>query len=687
MHPRIREDKPGLCSECGMNLIATNKKHFSHDHSEHQIGKSPFLIKFWVSAILSIPVILYSPLPEKLFGFTTPSFPGSRYIGLILGSIVFFYAGFLFLASGWRELRAKSPGMMTLISLAISVAYGYSIISVFVGSERTLFWELTTLIAVMLLGHHLEMRAVGKAQGALKELQKLLPDTAEVLRNGVPQSISLKELKVGDRVLVRPGGKISVDGVIRDGASSIDESIVTGESRPVSKKTGDAVIAGTINGDGSLTIEITKIGEATFLSGIIRLIRDAESSKSKLQKLSDKAAFILTITAIIAGVVTYIAWAVADAEFAYAIERVVAVLVIACPHALGLAIPLVASISTTLSVRNGFLIRKRIALESARKINTVLFDKTGTLTKGEYGVVKVWAIKPHDENKVVQLAASVDAKSEHFIAKAIVSDAKKRSLQLSPLTNFSRIPGKGVQGNVENKAVLVGGVKILEHTQVELPKNLVHEIQTDQQRKNTILFVIEEKKLIGILALADVIREESREAIAELKKRGIKTAMITGDAKEVAEWVARELGLDEYFAEVLPEKKAMRVKLLQEKGEKVAMVGDGVNDAPALTQADIGIAIGAGTNIAIESADIILIKNDPRDILKIFILSRLTYRKMIQNLFWATGYNIIAIPAAAGAFVFIGFPALQPALGAFLMSVSTVIVAINAMLLRNKKLS
>lgn len=690
MHPKVQQDKPGMCPECGMNLLPAAKKHLHQEtkegfnkHEGHNVNI--FARKFWVSLVLTIPVVLYSELPQRFFGWVAPVFPGSQYMDFILGSVVFFYGGWVFLVGSWRELKAKLPGMMTLIAIAITAAYLFSVYAVFSGVGHTLFWELTTLITIMLLGHWMEMRAVQGAQGALKELSKLLPDTAEVVHGGKTLVVPLEELKVGDVVLVRPGGKIPADGDIVEGKSDVNESMITGESKPVKKTVGNEVIAGTINGDGMLKIKVAKIGENTFLAGVKRLIAEAQASKSRLQMLSDRAAFYLTVIAITSGVITFVAWMYANAGIVFSVERLVAVLVIACPHALGLAVPLVASISTTMAARNGLLIKQRIALEAAREVDVVLFDKTGTLTKGEYGVEKIWAVQAKDEQEVLQFAASVDAHSEHFIARAIVEAAKRKNLVLKPTKDFGRIPGKGVKALVEGHEIALGSMSLLEERKGELPQKLNDSIAGESKKGRTVVFVLKGGDVLGALALGDIIREESREAVKSLKANGVKVAMITGDSDDVAKWVADDLGIDEYFSKVLPDQKAAKVKLLQKKGQKVAMVGDGINDAPALTQADLGIAIGAGTNVAIESAGIILVKNDPRDIVKIIKLSRLTYGKMIQNLFWATGYNAIALPLGAGVLASQGI-LMQPALAAIFMSLSTVIVAVNALLLKNKTL-
>lgn len=685
MHPEVRRDMPGMCPECGMQLIPAGKKAHgnAHDDYDKHAGHSTrvFLYRFLVSLALTIPVVLYADVVQGIFGWEAPPFQGSAYVPPVFGSIVFFYGGWVFLAGSWRELRARLPGMMTLIGIAISAAYFYSVYATFGAPESALFWELTTLITIMLLGHWLEMRAVSGAQRALKELSKLLPDIAEVVRDGVHKTIALSELREGDVVFVRPGGRIPSDGVISDGASDVNESMVTGESAPVSKKIGNEVIAGTVNGDGALTIAVSKIGDHTFLAGVMRLVYEAEASKSRLQILSDRAAYYLTLVAVAAGSATFGAWFVVGAGVGFSIERLVAVLVIACPHALGLAVPLVASISTTLAARNGFLVRQRRALEAARAINIVLFDKTGTLTKGEYGVSALWTTGMMDEKELLRLAASVDRQSEHFISRAIVKRAEESGISLAEVNDFARLPGKGVRGTVDGAAVYVGGAALLDELRLSIPDTIQSQIAAENKMGKTIIYILREKEFLGAFALADLIREESREAIRDLKAMGVKIAMVTGDSEGVAGWVARELGIDEFFAKVLPDKKSEKVKLLQEKGLSVAMVGDGINDAPALTQTDLGIAIGAGTNVAIESAGIILMRSDPRDIVKIIRLSRLAYAKMIQNLLWATRYNVVALPLAAGVLAPWGIM-LQPALAALLMSVSTVIVAANAVLLR-----
>ncbi|MBI3627373.1 MAG: heavy metal translocating P-type ATPase [Candidatus Sungbacteria bacterium] len=688
MHPEIKRDTPGMCPECGMNLIPIKKKKDATDHAarDKHTGHSTavFLKKFWVCLVLTIPVVLYAGIVEKIFKWSPPDFSGSAYLPLVFGSIVFFYGGWVFLAGARREIQARLPGMMTLVGIAISAAYLWSVYAVWARTEG-LFWELTTLITIMLLGHWLEMRAVSGAQGALKELSKLLPDTAEVIKNGKTEIIPLADLRAGDTVLARPGAKIPADGNVIAGESDVNESMVTGESRLVSKKENDSVIAGTVNGDGALKIRVTTIGEKTFLAGVMRLVAEAQVSKSRLQVLSDRAALYLTIVAVVGGFITFMAWLFSGAALGFAVARLVAVLVIACPHALGLAVPLVASISTTKAAQNGFLVKQRLALEAARSIDIVLFDKTGTLTKGEFGVVEIWPVSGHTKDEVLGLAAALDAVSEHPIARAVVLKAQERGLSLKELKKFEALKGKGVRALVDEKEVMVGGPVLLDNIGMHIPDELSRPVQAAGEKGQTIIFVLKAQAVWGAIALADIIRAESLEAIQVLKTIGVKTAMITGDSEDVAKWVSQELGIQEYFARVLPHQKSDRVKELQMRNKKVAMVGDGINDAPALTQADLGIAIGAGTNVAIESAGIILVRNDPRDIAKIIKLSRMTYSKMIQNLFWATGYNIFALPLAAGVLAFKGI-LLEPALAAVFMSASTIIVAVNALLLRRQKI-
>ena len=667
-------------------------EHSHHEHSEHQdhdkhAGHSVamFKDKFWLSLLLTLPVLAYSEMIQHWFSFTPPTFPGSQYVPFVFSTIIFFYGGLVFIKSAWGELKAKLPGMMTLISLAIITAYVYSVATQFFIKGDGFFWELATLVTIMLLGHWLEMASVAKAENALDAISKLLPDKAERLVNGKPKQVLVSELKVGDLVLIRPGSSIPVDGVIVDGSSAVDEAAITGESKPVSKTTNDEVIAGTGNQDGSLTVKVTKIGQDTALAGIMRLVAEAQSSKSNVQILADKAAFYLTIIAIATSIATFIFWLIAK-DVSFALERSVTVLIIACPHALGLAIPLVVSISTALSAKNGLLVRKRLALEAARKLDWVLFDKTGTLTKGEHGVTDVWATKGYTEEDVLHLTASLEQNSEHIVGKGIVKKAEEQHVHLDKVADFKALPGLGVQGTLHGSEVYIAAsYRYIEENKLIVPTEIAKMVKQAAKEGKTEVYLITNKKVVGALGLADIVREQSKQTIATLKSMGIKTAMITGDSDDVAAYVSKQLGLDQYFAEVKPEDKAAKVKELQKNGQKVAMVGDGINDAPALTQADIGIAIGAGTDVAIKSADIILVKSDPQDVVKVINLSKATYRKMLQNLGWATGYNVFAIPLAAGVLYGAGI-VLAPALGAVLMSVSTVVVAFNAQLLRRAKL-
>lgn len=657
-------------------------KHETHQNHDKHEGHSPemFREKFWLSLILTIPTLLYSTMIQDWLGFTLPVFSGSRYIPLFFGTILFFYAGLVFIKGAFAEIRSRQPGMMSLISLAIVVSYIYSIATTFFLQGSEFFWELSTLITIMIFGHWMEMKSVMNAQGALKELAKLLPDTAELVDGKI---VPTSELKVGDMLLIRPGAKIPADAIVLSGESSLNESMITGESNPVHKTINSEVIAGTVNGSGSLKVQVSKVGSQTALAGIMRLIEEAQNSRSKAQILADQAAFYLTIIAIVSGIGTLVAWVFLGQDFSFALERTVTVLIIACPHALGLAIPLVTSISTSLAARNGLLVRQRIALESARNINVVLFDKTGTLTKGEHGVVDLWPTSGYSVEQLLALSAAAESESEHAIAKAIVDYAKQKKFQISKAESFRALPGKGVQAIVEGQTVLVASPMLILEKNLKLSADLQSKTEQAGKEGKTVVYVILNDSVIGAITTADLIREESRQAVKSLTSMGMRVAMLTGDSEAVASYVAKELGIKEYFAQVLPEHKVDKVKELQKDGSRVAMVGDGVNDAPALTQADIGIAIGAGTDVAIESAGIILAKNDPRDVVKVIQLSKATYTKMKQNLVWATGYNVLAIPLAAGIFGVI----LPAAIGALLMSASTVIVALNAQWLRRLKLN
>ncbi len=652
--------------------------------------------RFWVSLPLTVVVLLYSPMIQTWFHFTAPQFPGSQWVAPIVGTIIFIVGGFPFLSMARQELTIRQPAMMTLISLAITTAYLYSMgIFLFpsvsaMGMQTSgmtdFFWELATLITIMLLGHWIELSSVGQAQGALRELAKLLPDQAErILPNGQTETVKVSDLAAGDRVLIRPGTCIPSDGVVTEGSSSVNEAMITGESKPVDKHIGDKVIGGTVNLSGSLRVEIQQVGESTALAGIMRLVEDAQKSQSRAQTLAQRAAFYLTIVAIIAGILTLIGWIVFTGNVSDAVRFTVGVLIIACPHALGLAVPLVISISTTLSARNGLLIRKRIALENAKDLNYVIFDKTGTLTKGEQGVVDI-ATTDINPDEALSIAAGIEGDSEHIIAEAISKYAQEKHIQSAPVSNFESLAGRGVKGHVNGAAYFAGGPRLLEQLGWSVPDTLQASKHKAEDAGQSVIYLANEKGVIALFAIADVIREESRQAVKQLHNLGLKVAMLTGDSEAVAKAVAHELGIDMYFAQVLPENKADKVRELQRGGNKVAMVGDGVNDAPALLTADVGIAIGAGTDVAIESAGIILVRSNPLDIVKIIRLSRATYRKMIQNLVWAAGYNIFAIPLAMGVLAPFGIT-LDPAIGAIFMSASTVIVAINAQLLRGLNLA
>ncbi len=685
MHPEVMSGKPGMCPKCHMALEKTTQKQSGHDTEDKHAGHNPnmFKQKFWLSLLLTIPTLLFSHTVQSWFGVEL-MFSNSEYIPAVFGTIIFFYGGLVFLKSARGEIAASQPGMMTLISMAITVAFGYSLaVTIQLVDGMDFWWELATLVTIMLLGHWLEMASVSNAQGALNELAKLLPDEAELIGKSANRTVSVSELKIGDHILVRPGAQIPIDGVVRKGESEVNESMLTGESKPVKKTVASPVIGGTINTSGALTIEVTKIGSDTALAGIMKLVEDAQASKSKTQVLADKAAFYLTFIAIGAAILAWIGWWVAGASAGFILERIVTVLIIACPHALGLAIPLVTAISTTKAANNGLLVRKRMALEAARNIDVILFDKTGTLTKGEQGVVDVIA---GDIKKFLSIAAALERESEHSIAKAIVTYADGKDILKLETKQFSAMSGRGVKATINGKKTYAGGPRMLEMLGLRLDLALQKATDKASEDGKSVIYVIEESNILGAIMLADVIREESKEAVAKLHSMGKRVAMLTGDSNGVAAWVAKELGIKEYFAEVLPENKAETVKKLQQDGSRVAMVGDGVNDAPALTQADIGIAIGAGTDVAIESAGIVLASSDPRGVAKIVTLSRATYRKMLQNLAWATGYNALAIPLAAGVTSGLGF-VLSPALGAVLMSISTIVVAINAQFLRNLKLN
>ena len=622
---------------------------------------------------------------QQWLGYHAPAFPGSTYIPALFGAILFFYGGMVFLRGAVQEIRDRLPGMMTLISLAITVAFTFSVAVTLGVPGMDLWWELATLITIMILGHWIEMRSIMQAQGALGELAKLVPDTATRVTGEKIDDVPVSELRQGDTVLVRPGASIPADGVVRDGNSAVNEAMITGESRPVDKKPGDKVIAGTVNATGSLRVEVTGTGEQTALAGIMRLVAQAQSSRSRAQALADRAAFFLTVVAVGAAVITLVAWLLAGATVAFAIERVVTVLVIACPHALGLAIPLVIAISTTLGARSGLLIRDRRGLEDARNLNAIVFDKTGTLTRGEFRVVDIASAPGLSAEDALRLSASLERDSEHTIAQGVVRSAEERGLSLARAEQFQAIPGEGVQATVEGRRLMIGGPALLRRLGVSLNGDLQKAMDKAARTAQTAITLIDGNRPLAVLTIADAIRPESHEAVQRLHEQKIQVIMMTGDSKAVAEAVAKELGIDTVLAEVSPEQKASKVKELRNAGKRVGMVGDGVNDAPALATADVAIAIGAGTDIAVEAGDVVLIRSDPRDVPRIISLSKATYRKMIQNLWWAAGYNIVALPLAAGVLASRGI-VLNPAVGAILMSFSTVVVAVNAQLLRRAHL-
>ncbi len=642
--------------------------------SGHMMHTGMFKRRFFVCLALTVPVLVFSGAVQSAFRYTV-AIPYQAYILLVLCAIIYAYGGWPFLKGLTQELRMLQPGMMTLIGTAISVAFFFSAATVFVPVGSDFFWELATLIDVMLLGHWIEAMSVLGASRALEELVKIMPTVAHKVKDGEIEDIPVSQLKAGYMILVRPGEKIPSDAVVVDGESFVNEALLTGESKPVPKAKHSEVIGGAINGDGALTAKVERTGEETYLAQVIKLVRQAQESRSRTQDLANRAAALLFYVAITVGAITYGVWAlVGNTQFA--ITRSVTVLVIACPHALGLAIPLVVALSTSITAKSGILIRDRKAFERIKDVNAVVFDKTGTLTTGQFGVTDLVAYIPEDE--LLRLTASIEKNSEHIIAKAIVDYATKRGTKIPETKEFKALPGKGAQGMVEGKRVYVGSPNLLKELNIELSDKKIAALQ---EAGKTVVFTLIDGKLVGAFALADKIREVSREAISSLKANGVKVYMLTGDAEAVAKGVSKELGIDDYFAQVLPNQKAEKIKALKEKGYRVAMVGDGINDAPALVTADVGVAIGAGTDVAIESADIILVKNDPRDVSKVADLSKKTYSKMVQNLWWAAGYNIFAIPLAAGILVNFGI-IIDPAVGAILMSLSTVLVAINSQTLR-----
>jgi Cu2+-exporting ATPase len=678
----MAEEHPAMPGQAG------HQGHGGHDkHAGHSVAM--FRDKFWISLVLTIPTLVWGHMLPRALGYTPPAVPGHQWIAPLFGAAVFLYGGLVFLQGAWRELQARQPGMMTLIALAITVAFVFSL-AVTLGYPGMPLWEeLATLVTIMLLGHWIEMRSIAQAQGALAELAKLLPDSAvRIVREGGrerDEEVPVAALQPGDLVLVRPGARIPVDGVAVEGHSRVNESMITGESRPVEKNSGDKVIAGTVNEAGSLRVQVTGTGEQTMLAGIMRLVEQAQQSRSRAQVVADRAAFWLTVAALGAGAITLVGWLAAGAEMAFAVERLVTVLVIACPHALGLAVPLVIAISTTLGARNGLLVRDRRGLEEARLLDTVVFDKTGTLTLGEHRVVGLRTAGELSEPDALRFAAALEQDAEHPVARAVVASARGRGFDTPRASGFEAIPGYGVQGTVEGRSLAIGGPSLLGRMGVGLSPELAEFTEIAATQGQGVIYLVEGKHALAAFAVADAIRPESAEAVRRLHELGIEVAMLTGDAQAVADAVAKQLGIETVLAQVLPEEKAARIQELQRRGKRVAMVGDGVNDAPALVTADVGIAIGAGTDVAVEAGDIVLVRSDPRDVPRIIALSRVSYRKMVQNLWWASGYNIVAIPLAAGVLARAGI-LLSPAMGAVLMSLSTVIVAANAQLLRRTRL-
>ena len=692
-----QQDRPGAHSTPMQTMTSTSSMgHAGMDHDDHAVhgegqhaGHSTAMFKnrFWLTLVLSIPVVFFSPMFGHLLGYTVPRFPGSIWVPPLLGTVIFFYGGQPFLKGARQEIKSHQPAMMLLISMAITVAFIASwVTSLGIGGfELDFWWELALLVAIMLLGHWIEMRALGSARGALDALAALLPDEAERVVDGGTETIRIAELNPGDVLLVRPGARLPADGRISDGSAEVDESMITGESKTVSRTVGDTVVAGTIATDNSLRVKVTAVGDDTALAGIQRLVAEAQSSTSRAQDLAGRAAAFLFYFASGAGVITFVVWSLLG-SIPDAVTRTVTVLVIACPHALGLAIPLVIAISTERAARAGVLIKDRMALERMRTIDVILFDKTGTLTKGEPALTDVVTVEGLSTDELLAWAAAVESESEHPVARAIIAGARKAGASVPSASGFQSMTGRGVQATIDGSTVAVGGPVLLKELGLAEPQRITTETTEWMTRGASILHVIKDGDVIGAVALEDEIREESRQAVHALQARGIKVAMITGDAHQVAATVAAKLGIDEVFAEVLPQDKDQKVAELQGRGMKVAMVGDGVNDAPALARAEVGIAIGAGTDVAMESAGVVLAGNDPRAVLSTVDLSQASYRKMWQNLIWATGYNIISVPLAAGVLVGVGF-VLSPAAGAVLMSLSTIVVALNAQLLRRLKLN
>ena len=658
--------------------MAKNNKEQGHK-SHHRKMIKDFRKRFFISLVITIPILILSPMVQGILGFRFVLLSGfDKYILFVLSTFIYFYGGWPFLKGIVKELKQKQPGMMTLIAVAITVAWGYSSATTFGVKGTTFFWELVTLIDIMLLGHWIEMKSVLRASRSLQKLVEMMPSEAHLIKNGDTKDVNVEELEEGNKVLVRPGEKIPVDGNIIEGESHVNESMVTGESKPVQKSKDDEVIGGTINGKGSLTVEVSQVGENAYLSKVINMVKDAQSKKSKTQNLADKIAFWLTVIALTVGFGTLAAWILFGKTFVFALERMATVMVITCPHALGLAVPLVVAISTSISAQNGLLIRNRTAFENSRNITLLAFDKTGTLTKGNFGVTRFGSLSPdHDDKEVLLLAGALEEKSEHPLAIGIMEKIKQEELKLPDVENFNAITGKGIEAEIDNNKIQVVSPEYLKEKDIKIPDGVY---ESDQE---TVVFVLKDKKLIGYIAMADEIREESYEAVKTLQNNGLKVYMMTGDNEKVARSVSEELGLDGYFAGILPDEKLEKVKEFQDNGEFVAMTGDGINDAPALAAADVGIAVGSGTDVAAETADIILVNSNPKDISSLVMFGKATYIKMIENFIWATGYNVIAIPLATGVLISAGI-IISPALGAILMSMSTVIVAINAQFLKGK---
>ena len=662
-----------------------NATYVGHSGHDKHAGHSPEIFKrrFFICLLLTLPVLYYSSHFQEWFGYQAIQFPGSEWVAPVLATVIYFYGGWVFLRGAWRELRSKI-GMMTLIALAITVAFVYSV-AVSLGLKgEPFYWELATLVVVMLLGHWIEMASVQGASRALEHLADLVPSVAHKFVNGRTEDVPVNELQEEDLILIRPGEQVPIDGEVTEGTSSVNEAFLTGESRPVVKQMGEEVVAGAVNGEGALTVKVTRTGDQTTLSQIMRLVEEAQSSRSRYQALADQLAYWLTIIAIAVGSLTFIVWQAVGPDLAFAINRAVTVLVITCPHALGLAIPLVIVNATAMSAKHGILVRSREAFERARNIQAIAFDKTGTLTEGQFGVQRIYA-DGIDETEALAIAAALEALSEHPLAQAMVKEADHRSLQLPKATDFQAIPGSGVEGQVNSQRYRVGRPEWAKELKVQFPEALQHGLEQAESRGESAIVLMDEHQVLAVFGLADQVREQAREAVERLREMDVEVVMITGDAEAVAKTVADDLGIDRYYARVLPQDKASIIRRLKQE-KPTAFVGDGINDAPALTESDLGIAIGAGTNVAIESADLVLVKSNPLDATYALKLAKATYNKMTQNLFWATGYNVVGIPLAAGVAAPFGI-LLSPAVGAIFMSVSTVVVSINAITLRRVKLA